>query len=52
MSRFAVSHLKDNMDETLPDDKAITVPIPAVNLTVEDRFRNLVVSDISHVVVQ
>ncbi|RAL01111.1 uncharacterized protein BO80DRAFT_455224 [Aspergillus ibericus CBS 121593] len=40
------------MDETLPDDRAITVPVPAVNLTVEDRFQNFEVSEISHVVVQ
>lgn len=40
------------MDETLPDNKAITVPIPAVDLTVENRFRTLNVADISHIVVQ
>ena len=40
------------MDETLPDDKAITVPVPAVDLTVENRFRTLNVADISHFVVQ
>ncbi|GLA00044.1 hypothetical protein AnigIFM60653_007111 [Aspergillus niger] len=40
------------MDETLPDDKAITVPVPAVDLTVENRFQALNVADISHFVVQ
>ncbi|RDH31153.1 hypothetical protein BDQ94DRAFT_160744 [Aspergillus welwitschiae] len=43
---------QDLMDETLPDDKAITVPVPAVDLTVENRFQALNVADISHFVVQ
>ncbi|KAL5356156.1 hypothetical protein BJX96DRAFT_142384 [Aspergillus floccosus] len=40
------------MDKTLPDDKAITVPVPTIDLTVEARFQNLPVADISHVVIQ
>ncbi|KAI9375217.1 hypothetical protein BJX61DRAFT_494762 [Aspergillus egyptiacus] len=40
------------MDETLPDDRAITVPVPTVDLAVEDRFRTSNTAEISHVVVQ
>ena len=40
------------MDETLPDHKAITVPVPTVNLATEDRFKASAVADICHVVVQ
>lgn len=39
------------MDETLPDSEAITVPVPSVNVTAEDRYM-APVADISHVVVQ
>ncbi|KAJ5800867.1 uncharacterized protein N7518_002935 [Penicillium psychrosexuale] len=40
------------MDETLPDHQAITVPVPSVNITVEDKFKSFLLSDITHVVVQ
>ncbi|KAL4802040.1 hypothetical protein BDV18DRAFT_164548 [Aspergillus unguis] len=40
------------MDKTLPDDRAILAPVPTVELTVEDRFRTVKTSDVSHVVVQ
>lgn len=40
------------MDETLPDSKAITVPVPSVNVVAEDRCKAFLVADISHVVVQ
>lgn len=40
------------MDETLPDSKAITVPVPIVNVAAEDRYKAFPVADISHVVVQ
>lgn len=40
------------MAETLPDHKAITVPVPTVNLATEDRFKALPVAEICHVVVQ
>lgn len=40
------------MDETLPDSKAITVPVPLVNVAVEDRYKAFPLADISHVVVQ
>lgn len=37
---------------TLPDDKAITAPVPPVDVTVEDRFKAFPVEDITHIVVQ
>lgn len=40
------------MDDTLPDDKAITAPVPPVDVTVEDRFKAFPVEDITHIVVQ
>ncbi|KAJ5591925.1 uncharacterized protein N7459_002294 [Penicillium hispanicum] len=40
------------MDETLPDDKAITAPVPTVNVTTEDRHKSVLAADISHFVVQ
>jgi hypothetical protein len=40
------------MDDTLPDDKAITAPVPPVDVTVEDRFKAFPVDDITHIVVQ
>lgn len=40
------------MDETLPDDKAITVPVPTVDVTTEDRYKYVLTADISHFVVQ
>ncbi|KAJ5824595.1 hypothetical protein N7447_006935 [Penicillium robsamsonii] len=38
------------MDETLPDDQAITVPVPSVEITVEDQFKALLLKDITHFV--
>jgi hypothetical protein len=40
------------MDETLPDYRAITVPVPKVNVAAEDQYKALPVAEISHVVVQ
>ncbi|KAH0558682.1 hypothetical protein GP486_004665, partial [Trichoglossum hirsutum] len=37
------------MDETLPDRDAITVPVPTVDLTTEDRLST---TDITHIVIQ
>ena len=40
------------MDESMPDDKAITVPVPAVDVTSEARNQALPASNITHFVVQ
>lgn len=40
------------MDETLPDDKAITVPVPIIDVTTEDRHKLVLAADISHFVIQ
>ncbi|KAF2468563.1 uncharacterized protein BDR25DRAFT_290316 [Lindgomyces ingoldianus] len=40
------------MDETLPDCDAITVPVPSVSITTEDRFIALSKTDITHIVIQ
>lgn len=40
------------MDETLPDREAITVPIPTIDVTTEDRNKATPAADISHFVVQ
>ena len=40
------------MDETLPDDKAITAPVPIVDVTTEDRHKSLLAADINYFVVQ
>jgi hypothetical protein len=40
------------MDETLPDRDAITVPVPTVDMTTEDRLFALSTTDITHIVIQ
>lgn len=40
------------MDESLPDDKAITVPVPVVDVTTEARNRALPTTNVTHFVVQ
>lgn len=40
------------MDISLPDDKAITVPVPTIDVTTEDRHKSVPAADISHLVVQ
>lgn len=40
------------MDKTLPDNKAITVPVPIVSVTSEDQYKAFPLANISHVVVQ
>lgn len=40
------------MDRSLPDDKAITVPVPIVDVTAEAQSESLVAADITHFVVQ
>ncbi|KAJ5257686.1 hypothetical protein N7524_009242 [Penicillium chrysogenum] len=40
------------MDETLPDSKAITAPVPIVDVATEDRHKSVLAADITHFVVQ
>ncbi|RAK95543.1 uncharacterized protein BO80DRAFT_450116 [Aspergillus ibericus CBS 121593] len=40
------------MDPTLPNSKAITVPVPTITLTSEDQHKTIPVTDITHFVVQ
>ncbi|KAJ5629787.1 hypothetical protein N7528_003444 [Penicillium herquei] len=40
------------MDETLPGNEAITVPVPTAVVTTEDRHNTFPIADISHFVVQ
>lgn len=40
------------MDETLPDNRAITAPVPTVDVTAEVRNQGLEAGAISHFVVQ
>ncbi|PLB43291.1 hypothetical protein P170DRAFT_481240 [Aspergillus steynii IBT 23096] len=40
------------MDETLPDDKAITAPVPIVYMAVEDQYKSVQAADLTHFVVQ
>lgn len=40
------------MDETLPDSKAIIVPVPMAKVAAEDRYEAFQVANISHFVVQ
>jgi hypothetical protein len=39
-----------NMDRTLPAYKSIIVPVPEIRLVTEDRFKDLSLTDVTHVV--
>ena len=40
------------MNETLPDHKAITTPVPTIEVTTEDQHKFIGVADITRFVVQ